>query len=733
MKTAITKRAAALIMSLLFALMLLPVRASAANGDEVRAAKRIISVVYDDSGSMCNLPRWSYANYAMQALIALLNEQDELYITFMSDPRNAAPMDTSDLPGCIKTMHDWHRNGGTPGEALDTARRKLGDIQESDATAQFWLIIMTDGEIMMDSSLQNKLDSFKGNPMSNGTPLNVVYLGMGSAATASEDKAHNLHTFVADSDAEIVSALQDIAGLVSGRLTPDKTAQTDSRTITVTSKLPLYSLSILSQQSDAQVVSAKTKEETLSIQRNLALDAANLPNGVPVDSLYGNAAVINKQSSGGDLQIIPADTYTITFSSDIDIKNMTIQVEPAIALKAEISRNGVIIGDMAKLDNGDKVDIRIVPVVPGTDDVIPDSDLPKQITWDIEYEVDGTTVDQGTGTSLTGVTLTHGSNIIRGTIHIPGYAPFVSEVYFNIAEIVYHFGIRKQQPEKLAYNRCDMKQLSLNDTNTVRFELTNDGKPMSKEEQKSVGVSLQIDDISIADYADRNIIYTAGSVDVKCSLEQNDDGSYTLIPSCPAGVPIIALQAGEYTVGVSVSKDAAVTEKGQFTVVPSAEDAKDLPKIIIGGALILYLIYILFIKHHFRGQTVHYERYSLLPSGAGQLQRASTDSITLSYFSGHFFLPARSCFVKYHDLKLVAESDGMVMITGDSIAKAVYGYGTSVTEPDEDLAAIIEQMHVTVKSDGSREAAEMELTNTHIFFRNTETSREVWCIWMTDD
>jgi hypothetical protein len=256
---------------------------------------------------------------------------------------------------------------------------------------------------------------------------------------------------------------------------------------------------------------------------------------------------------------------------------------------------------------------------------------------------------------------------------------------------------------------------------------------MSKEEQKSVGVSLQIDDISIADYADRNIIYTAGSVDVKCSLEQNDDGSYTLIPSCPAGVPIIALQAGEYTVGVSVSKDAAVTEKGQFTVVPSAEDAKDLPKIIIGGALILYLIYILFIKHHFRGQTVHYERYSLLPSGAGQLQRASTDSITLSYFSGHFFLPARSCFVKYHDLKLVAESDGMVMITGDSIAKAVYGYGTSVTEPDEDLAAIIEQMHVTVKSDGSREAAEMELTNTHIFFRNTETSREVWCIWMTDD
>ena len=41
-------------------------------GDEVRAAKKIISVVYDDSGSTegeC----WVYINYAIQALTALLN------------------------------------------------------------------------------------------------------------------------------------------------------------------------------------------------------------------------------------------------------------------------------------------------------------------------------------------------------------------------------------------------------------------------------------------------------------------------------------------------------------------------------------------------------------------------------------------------------------------------------------------------------------------------------------
>lgn len=711
----------------------LPHAVFAVTGDEVRASKKIISVVYDDSGSMYG-ERWSYTDYAMQALIALLNEQDELYITFMSDPFTAVQMDTSDLSGTIKKIHDWTDSGGTPGEALDTARQKLGDISESDTTAQFWLVIMTDGGITMPSSLQDKLNSYKNNKMSNGTLLNVVYLGMGAAARATEDKANNLHTYVADSDIEIISTLQDVANLVSGRLNADQVSQVDSKTISISSKLPLYSISILSHKSNAKVVSAKTVEEDLNIQRNLSLDATNLqPNGVPIDTLYGNAAVVNKLNSKSELQVIPAGTYTITFSADVDINNMTIQVEPAIALKAEISRTGVVIDDMSKLGNGDKVDIEIIPIVPGTDEVIPDSDLPKQISWSIEYEVDGTIVDQGSGTSLTGVTLTHGSNIVRGIINIPGYAPFINEVYFNIAEIVYHFGIEMIEPDSTSYQRSDMKKLKLDDNNTYKFRITNDGNVLSKEEQKSIGVSLQIDDVNITPYSDKNLIYTAGNVDVKCKLKQNDDGSYSLIPSCPAGVPIIGLQAGDYTVKVSVSLDDSVTEQAAFTVVPSAEDAKDLPKIVISFLLLLYLLYILFIKKKFRGQVIHYERYRLIENGKGVLQRGSTSSQDLGVLSGHLLLPTKACYIKYKDLKLVADSDGMVMITGESIAKAVYAYGTSVNEPEEDLGTIIEQMHKTVKSDGRREAAEMELTKKPIYFRSSENIKEVWRIWMTED
>lgn len=703
----------------------------ATTGDEICASKKIISVVYDDSGSMIG-ERWSYTDYAMQALIALLNEQDELYITFMSDPFTAVPMDTSNLSGTIKKIHDWSDSGGTPGEALDTARQKIGSINETDTTAQFWLVIMTDGRISMPSSLQDKLNSYKNNTMSNGTPLNVVYLGMGAAATASEDKTNHLHTFVADSDTEIISTLQDIANLVSGRLNADQVSQIDSKTISVSSKLPLYSISILSQKSNAQVIDAKTAEEDLDIQRNLALDATNLTNGSPIDTLYGNAAVINKQNSKGELQVIPSGTYTITFSADVDINNMMVQVEPAIALKAEISRTGVVIDDTSKLGNGDKVDIKIIPIVPGTDDIILDSDLPKQISWNIEYEVDGTVIDSGSGTSLTGVTLTHGSNVVRGIINIPGYAPFVNEVYFNIAEITYHFGIRKQQPSGLSYNRSDMKHLNLNDTNTVKFEITNDGKPLSKEEQKSIGVSLQIDDISISPNTDKNLIYTAGNVDVKCKLVQNDDGSYSLIPSCPAGVPILALEAGDYTVKVSVSMDDSIIETGEFTVVPSAEDAKDIPKIVIGLLIFLYIFYLLVMKKKFKGQTVHYDCWRVKDDGTGY-QVGSTDSAPLGFFSGHFLLPTKACYVKFHGLKLVADSGGTVIVTGDSIAKAVVKYGASTDKPKKHLRTIESHLKPTVKKDGQREASDQDLSSKPIYFKSSDSTRDIWRIWLTDN
>ena len=45
--------------------------------------KKIVSLVYDDSGSMLG-DKWAYANYAVQTFCGMLNSEDQLYITYMS-------------------------------------------------------------------------------------------------------------------------------------------------------------------------------------------------------------------------------------------------------------------------------------------------------------------------------------------------------------------------------------------------------------------------------------------------------------------------------------------------------------------------------------------------------------------------------------------------------------------------------------------------------------------------
>ena len=50
--------------------------------------RKIVSIVYDDSGSMTVGGKWAYANYAMQSFCGMLNSEDQLFITYMSSAEN---------------------------------------------------------------------------------------------------------------------------------------------------------------------------------------------------------------------------------------------------------------------------------------------------------------------------------------------------------------------------------------------------------------------------------------------------------------------------------------------------------------------------------------------------------------------------------------------------------------------------------------------------------------------
>ena len=70
--------------------------------EEVRYTKKIVSVLYDNSGSMTktdngtSVAREEYAIYSMQMLMSLLGPDDELIITPLNRPGSTSAIDSID-------------------------------------------------------------------------------------------------------------------------------------------------------------------------------------------------------------------------------------------------------------------------------------------------------------------------------------------------------------------------------------------------------------------------------------------------------------------------------------------------------------------------------------------------------------------------------------------------------------------------------------------------------------
>ena len=719
----------ALVLCITMILAMVPA-ASAATGDEVRAAKKVISVVYDDSGSMYG-DRWVYANYAMQALTALLNTQDELYITYMSEPTVTRSVSLADINGAVTGIRDWKQSGNTPGQALETAYDKLKGVSKQDPSVQFWMIVLTDGEVTdLKDTLQKTLNNYKGTTMNNGTPLNVVYLAMGNGARSlSPDTKHGLYTYKADQIQEISKVMAEIANLVSSRLDADKVKQVDDKTISFQSDLPLYSISVLAQQSTASVVSAATAEEPLNIQRNIPLDSKD-PFGYSWTNLYGNATVINLAGSSGTGQIIPAGTYTITFSEPVDVANLLVQYEPAIAMMMITQRDGIEITDPSVLVAGDKVNIELIPVIPGTDQRISDSSLPKGITWKTEYIVDDTLLESGDDRKLTGIVLQPGDNTIRGTMQLPGFAPSVYDIYFYLEPYVYDPGIQVDQPEGLSYYR---RNTGDQDPGEILFRVTNEGNPLDKDQQKEMGLKLKVDSVTCDNSAVTGFLNRFGKVLAACDLKVNDDGSYTLRPHPIIPFTSFLTMAGDYTVTVCIESDPGVTAVGTFTMVAQPSDWIELGGLIGLILFLLYLIYILFIKYKFKGQTVCYQAYRLRYDGSGIEMANDANTIHLNPLKNVLSLK-RASETKCYGLTLQAGPDGSVIVTGKSIAKQVSHYKATSMDPKVSLDTIVASMQATTKVRGQkteRTASDQVLTNKRpVYFRTSEGDKIIWCLYL---
>lgn len=302
-------------------------------------AKKVISLVYDDSASMSDggNVNWAYANFAFQAFIGLLGENDELYVTYMSSPKriNLLASPEYDRQGTIDTAKSHFSDGATPMAAVTTAFNKLDEMPVSDVSTEYWLVVITDGYLQMAGStellsaayINQMFTDYSNTILQNGSPLNVVYMGIGDNAPVLEHNENNKAIIkYAKTEDEIISKMneiaqeiekwdQQLANFVSSNFT-------DSKTLVINTQLPLERMLLLEQKNTAKIKSiTKTSGDKMKgapeVYSDYDIRYPTYPGQTTDEKLNGQVTTISAKE-----EFLSPGQYTVTFSDDVRPEEM---------------------------------------------------------------------------------------------------------------------------------------------------------------------------------------------------------------------------------------------------------------------------------------------------------------------------------------------------------------------------------------------------------------------------
>ncbi len=321
---------------------------------DARYTQKIVSVVYDNSGSMEAGNRTPAAKYSLAMLMSLLSEKDRMYIS----PMNKAPsggitvdLANPDRESVINNIindpiMNYQLFHGTPPSSMSTAVNILksnglkdsSNLIESDPDKEYWLVILTDG-LFNDVDDASTQAGYVADAIKNYPTLHTVYVSFGDGAIdiSGQSKLNGLgvttHCKVSENPSsgvgdDLVSVMQKIANQISGRYTLSSNQYTvNGNKVTIDlSAIPfsLTSLSAIAQDCGATVKSAVyTDSDSATHKCTLSKVCTVRP-----DSALG----INN----GCAFEVTSDTYmyggslVLEFSGDVKLDSLSIFAEPAL-------------------------------------------------------------------------------------------------------------------------------------------------------------------------------------------------------------------------------------------------------------------------------------------------------------------------------------------------------------------------------------------------------------------
>jgi len=569
------KRALSLFLTVAILACMLPCFALPVAADSLYIRK-IVSVVYDDSGSMRG-DKWAYANYAMQAFCGMLNSEDQLYISYMSEAEgnyryepSRVDLSSDGIQSSVNAIRGHSDYGNTPYSAVQAAYKKLQGVQDSNPNTQYWLVVITDGGFtdkgyndlglpnwgQMDSKkeLNEEFNKYVDSTMPNGTHPQVTFLGIGNVLAPDENTGKGIYTYSADGANDIIDTMSRMADRISGRTRLDSSAlvQVDDTTIQVSSTIPLLNVAVFSQRSEAKVVGATYgNEAAIPVSRQASLSYPKYAD------LVGSACLL-----GDSQKVIGAGTYSVTFDRPVKAKDVIVLLEPALEMRMIVSVNGTPIADYSELRNtmeGDTISVSCKIYEMGTDNEIDPSLLPPGTKYEILVTEDGKEVvrQEGKDMQLAEYVLKNTDTALVTRVTIDGFKPIEYYETFTptqyVPKVVYTMdaafadGVKSVRLDDIAANR-DM---------AVEFTVYADGVPITDPQAVQALVPTVVASPSgntgtVSYSADGKIVYTPNGapqvgvgvdhfdVEVTCTLENGvtANATYTVLVALYEVIPL---------------------------------------------------------------------------------------------------------------------------------------------------------------------------------------------------
>ena len=474
--------------------------------------RRVVNLVYDDSGSMIvdenggKVDTWCQAKYAMEVLAAMLSENDIMNVYVMSDFESGMSKEPRVVlvgaDGTKTNVEKIHNMITTAGNTPFNSVKKAEADLESATAEEKWLVVLTDGEFEDGAIGQSEIDDFLSKKPDD---INVMYLGMGpNAGNITKNAKQNIYCVKAEKNKDILKKITDVGKRVFNRDRLD----VNTKSKTVSFDVPMKELIVFVQGENASIKGIKSKsgkniksaDSPVTVQ--YSEKAANNYDDIIVDkTLSGSIATF--QGS------FPAGKYTVDVE---DAQTIEVYYKPDVEITVSLKKGKKEVTDLSNLEAGDYT-INFKLVESGTGKKAKDSKLLGDVSFQAEVTNNGN-LHKKKYSDGDIITIEEGPLTIDATAQYLGYHTVETHLDYSIyKDKQIGFSVKDNPVHEVTSD-------GLKKNVPMKLQASVDGNPPTDEQWDA----MDIPDVSFAEEPD----FEMGSFKVE---KDKECGIYNIYPS----------------------------------------------------------------------------------------------------------------------------------------------------------------------------------------------------------